>query len=43
MAKSVSVLRDLVHYAMSLVEDEEQEGEEEEVWPHPSTVNILNL
>lgn len=25
----MNVLRDLVHYAMSLVEEEEQEGEEE--------------
>lgn len=30
LAKSMNVLRDLVHYAMSLVEEEEQEGEEEE-------------
>lgn len=28
-AKSMSVLRELVQYAMSLVEEEEQEGEEE--------------
>lgn len=35
LAKSVNVLKDLVQYAMSLVEEEEQEVEEEEVWPHP--------
>ena len=31
LTKSVNVLKDLVQYAMSLVEEEEQEGEEEEV------------
>jgi serine/threonine kinase 3 len=30
LTKSVNVLKDLVQYAMSLVEEEEQEGEEEE-------------
>ena len=39
LAKSVNVLKDLVQYAMSLVEEEEQEGEEEEVSHTPHICN----